>query len=193
MRCFSPLLCFAALAALLPASPADEPKLEPGAVSLFNGKDLTGWGYKGKEKDSFESFDGKTESSDKRYSVKDGILVVNPGKGIAQLWTKEKFPKDFELKLEFRAAENADSGLFVRGPQLQVRDYLIAGPYKDLKKYKPQDWNEIVVVVKGELAHCTCNGELLNDKMKVPATGPIGLEADRGQMEYRRIRLKELK
>jgi hypothetical protein len=192
MRFLSPLLCVAALAALLPAS-AEEPKLEPGAVSLFNGKDLTGWGYKGKEKDSFESFDGKTEASDKRYSVKDGILVVNPGKGTAQLWTKEKFPKDFELKLEFRAAENADSGLFVRGPQLQVRDYLVAGPYKELKKYKAQDWNEIVVVVKGEVAHCTCNGEVLNDKMKVPATGPIGLEADRGQMEYRRIRLKELK
>ena len=170
---------------------AEEPKKEPGTIELFNGKDLTGWGYKGKDK--FESFDGKTASSDKRYSAKDGILVVNPGKGIAQLWTAEKFPKDFELRLEFRAAVNADSGLFVRGPQLQVRDYLVAGPYKDLKKYKPQDWNEIVVVVKGETAHCTCNGELLAEAMKVPATGPIGLEADRGQMEYRKIRLTEIK
>ena len=193
MRFLSPLLCFAALAALLPASRAEEPKLEPGAVSLFNGKDLTGWGYKGKEKDAFESFDGKTESSDKRYSVKDGILVVNPGKGIAQLWTKERFPKDFELKLEFRAAENADSGLFVRGPQLQVRDYLVAGPYKMLKKYKPQDWNEIVVTVKGTVAHCTCNGEVLQDALKLPETGGIGLEADRGTMEYRNIRLTETK
>ena len=140
-----------------------------------------------------EGFDGKTEASDKRYSVKDGILVVNPGKGTHQLWTAAKFPKDFELRLEFRAEVNADSGLFVRGPQLQVRDYLVAGPFKDLKKYKAQDWNEIVVVVKGEVAHCTCNGEVLNDKFKVPATGPIGLEADRGQMEYRKIRLKELK
>ena len=97
------------------------------------------------------------------------------------------------MRLEFRAAVNADSGLFVRGPQLQVRDYLVAGPYKNLKKYKAQDWNEIVVVVKGETAHCTCNGEVLEEKMKVPATGPIGLEADRGQMEYRKIRLKEIK
>jgi len=32
---------------------------------------------------------------------------------------------------------------------------------KDLKKYKPQEWNEIVVVVKGTVAHCTCNGEIL--------------------------------
>jgi len=184
------VLCLAALALVLPASADDKP--EPGTVELFNGKDLTGWGYQ-KGKEPFESFDGKTEASDKRYSAKDGILTVNPGKGTAQLWTKEKFPKDFELKLEFRAAVNADSGLFVRGPQLQVRDYLVAGPYKELKKYKAQDWNEIVVVVKGEVAHCTCNGEVLNDKMKVPATGPIGLEADRDQMEYRKIRLRELK
>ncbi len=191
MRLLRPLLCGAALAALLPSSLADEPKLEPGTVELFNGKDLTGWGYK--TKDKFQSFDGKTEASDKRYSVKDGVLVVNPGKGTAQLWTAEKFPKDFELKLEFRAAVNADSGLFVRGPQLQVRDYLVAGPYKELKMYKAQDWNEIVVVVKGESAYCTCNGEVLEAKMKVPATGPIGLEADRDQMEYRKIRLKELK
>ena len=56
---------------------------------------------------------------------------------------------------------NADSGLFVRGPQLQVRDYPVAGPYKELKKYKPQDWNEIVVVVKDNVAYCTCNGEVL--------------------------------
>ena len=88
---------------------------------------------------------------------------------------------------------NADSGLFIRGPQLQVRDYLVAGPYKELKKYKPQDWNEIVVVVKGQVAHCTCNGEVLEAAFKVPATGPIGLEADRAQMEYRKIRLKEIK
>ena len=191
MRLLRPLLCCAALAVLLPSLPADEPKPEPGTVELFNGKDLTGWGYK--TKDKFESFDGKTEASDKRYSAKDGILTVNPGKGTAQLWTEAKFPKDFELRLEFRAAVNADSGLFVRGPQLQVRDYLVAGPYKELKKYKPQDWNEIVVVVKGESAYCTCNGEVLEAKMKVPATGPIGLEADRDQMEYRKIRLKELK
>lgn len=166
-------------------------RTEPGTVELFNGTDLTGWGYK--KGGAFEGFDGKTEASDKRYSVKDGVLVVNPGKGTHQLWTAAQFPTDFELRLEFRAAVNADSGLFVRGPQLQVRDYLVAGPYKELKKYKAQDWNEIIVVVKGGVAHCTCNGEVLNDKMAVPATGPIGLEADRGQMEYRKIRLKELK
>ncbi len=176
---------------LLPTALAEEFTLEPGFVSLFNGKDLTGWCY---TKDNV--FEGKTEASDGRYSAKDGALVVNPHKEgqsrFAQISTTKEFPKDFELRLEFRAAVNADSGIFLRKPQLQCRDYLVAGPYKDLKKYKPQDWNEIVVVVKDNVAHCTCNGEVLEDALKLPATGPIGLEADRGQMEYRRIRIKEL-
>ncbi|MGI9266079.1 MAG: 3-keto-disaccharide hydrolase, partial [Akkermansiaceae bacterium] len=36
----------------------------------------------------------------------------------------------------------------------------------------------------------TCNGEVLEEEFKLPESGPIGLEGDRGQMEYRRIRLK---
>ena len=94
------------------------------------------------------------------------------------------------MRLEFRASVNADSGIFIRKPQLQCRDYLVAGPYKELKSYNPQDWNQIVVIVKDNVAHCTCNGEVLEAALKLPATGPIGLEADRGTMEYRRIRLK---
>src|SRR5205814_7126841 len=65
------LLCGAAACAGTPA--------QDGFTPLFNGKDLTGWGYKNGEK-----FDGKTESSDARYTAKDGMIVVNPGKGIAQ-------------------------------------------------------------------------------------------------------------
>jgi len=174
--------------AAAPLARADDFTLEPGYLSLFNAKDLTGWGYK------TNNFDGKTQSDDGRYTARDGFLVVNPREPrlVQVLWTTREFPKDFILKLEFRAAVNADSGIFIRRPQLQCRDYLVAGPYKDLKKYKPQDWNEIEVTVKDGVAHCTCNGEVLEDALKVPATGPIGLEGDRGQMEYRRLRLKEL-
>ena len=96
------------------------------------------------------------------------------------------------LKLEFRATPNADSGVYLRGPQLQCRDYGLAGPYKDLKRYKPQDWNELEVTVHGGTARATCNGELLEAALALPASGPIGLEGDRGQMEYRRIRLQTL-
>jgi lysophospholipase L1-like esterase len=160
---------------------------EPGFVSLFNGRDLTGWGYR------TNNFDGQTASSEGRYVAKNGRLIVTTppeGRKISQLWTTQSFQKDFILKLEFRATPNADSGIFIRQPQLQCRDYPIAGPYKELTQYKPQDWNEIVVTVKDGVAHCTCNGEVLEAMLKVPATGPIGLEGDRGQMEYRRIRLQ---
>jgi len=49
----------------------------------------------------------------------------------------------------------------------------------------------VVVTVKDGIAHCVCNGEVLEAAMKLPSTGSIGLEADRGQMEYRKLRLKE--
>ncbi|MEA3209853.1 MAG: hypothetical protein QOE70_2910 [Chthoniobacter sp.] len=184
------LLAAAAFLTSVPSIKADDFTPEPGFISLYNGKDLTGWGYSAEEK-----FDGKTEASDGRYTAAPGILVVNPGKEgaprLRQLWTTQEFPKDFVLKLEFRAAVNADSGIFLRKPQLQCRDYLVAGPYKELKSYKPQDWNKIEVVVKDGVARCTCNGEVLEAALKLPETGPIGLEADRGQMEYRHIQIKE--
>jgi hypothetical protein len=191
----------------------DDFQPEEGFVSLFNGKDLTGWGFlptpprKQPKKPrpgapvfveikEAISFEGKTVSNDGRYVAINGRLVVTTpaeGRRIQQLWTTEEFGGDFVLKLEFRATPNADSGVFIRKPQLQCRDYPLAGPYKDLKQYKTGDWNELVVTVKEGIAHATCNGELLTDDMAVPETGPIGLEGDRGQMEYRRLRLKRLK
>ncbi|HEY4245674.1 MAG TPA: GDSL-type esterase/lipase family protein [Lacunisphaera sp.] len=190
---------------------------EAGFVSLFNDHDLTGWGYRPTTAQDIESakrwqksdpaaaawpvikdavnFDHLKATPDGRFEAINGRLVVTSPheyRKIQQLWTQREFPRDFILKLEFRAAPNTDSGIYVRGPQLQCRDYLLAGPYKALKHYKAGDWNEIVITVKGEAAYCTCNGEVLETAMKVPLTGPIGLEGDRGQMEYRHIQLKEL-
>ena len=153
----------------------------------YNGKDLTGWSY-----NTGKPFEGMAESSDGRYTAKGDTIVVNDGKGIRQLWTTAQYSGDMEIRVEFRAEVNADSGFFVRGPQLQVRDYLVAGPYKTLKKYKAQDWNQIVVVIKDNVAHCTCNGEILEAKLKVPASGGIGLEADHGKMEYRNLKIRKL-
>ena len=141
--------------------------------------------------------DGKTEAADAgRYIVKNGVIAVTfpdeTDKLTGQLYTVAEFPKNFVLKLEFRASVNADSGIFIRKPQLQCRDYLVAGPYLELKQYKPQEWNQIEVTVKDGVAQCTCNGEVLEAALALPANGPIGLEGDRGVMEYRRIRIKEL-
>lgn len=190
------LLCSIALGLLCSSVVhAEDWKPDEGFVSLYNGKDLTGWCYvddKGVE----EKFDGKAAASDGRYTAdKDNTITVHPHdpRVLRKLMTTQKFPTDFVLKIEFRAAVNADSGIFLRAPQLQCRDYLVAGPYKTLTKYKAQDWNTIIVTVKDGVAHCECNGEVLENALKLPATGPIGLEADRGQMEYRHIQIKEIK
>ena len=190
---------------------------EDGFESLFDGRDLNGWGYRPTSEADKESarrwqaadpdaaawpfvtervdFDGRASSPDGRFEVINGRLVVTTppeGRKIQQLWTTREFGDDFILKLEFRATPNADSGVYVRGPQLQCRDYALAGPFTNLKMYKPQDWNELVITVQNGIARATCNGEALEGELKVPASGPIGLEGDRGQMEYRRIRIKRL-
>jgi len=59
-----------------------------------------------------------------------------------------------------------------------------------LKKYKPQGWNQIEIVVKGRTARCTCTGELVEAAFAVLESSPIGLQGDRGRLEYRRIRIK---
>lgn len=193
----------------------DDFQAEKGFRLLFNGKDLTGWGYRPTTEQMLKAranwhrrdpnappwpivkeavaFEGKTVTPEGRYEAINGRLVVKTppeGRKIQQLWTTEEFGADFELRLEFRATPNADSGVFIRKPQLQCRDFLLAGPWKDLEKYRPQQWNDLIVSVKGGVAHCSCNGEVLNAEFKVPASGPIGLEGDRGQIEYRRIRIR---
>ena len=197
------------------SSASDNFEIEPGFESLLNGKDLTGWNIlpttadqkKGRAQwlkndpnaplwpiyDKTIDFAGKTQSEDGRFVAKDGMLVVTvppEGRKVQMLFTKREFSDDFTLKLEFRAASNADSGVFIRGKQLQCRDYPTAGPYKNLKHFNEGGWNEMVIVVKGRTAHCSCNGEVLEAKFKVPPSGPIGVEGDRGKLEYRRMRVR---
>src|SRR5947209_4347407 len=103
------LWCLGVLVGVTAVSLAAEgPKPEPGYTSLFNGKDLTGWHYRIKKGEK-EPLDGKTETSDKRFQVADGVIVANPkdvhGKGgIKDIYTNKDFDGNFHLKLEFRAA-----------------------------------------------------------------------------------------
>ena len=66
-----------------------------------------------------------------------------------------------------------------------------------MQRFRPGDWNVIEVKVKagpggtGAVAECSCNGEVLEAALPVPATGGIGLQSEAGQIEYRRLRLKE--
>jgi hypothetical protein len=158
------LLGLGLLTAILAAGTGrvEDKKDEDGFVSLFNGKDLTGWMYKAAPKDSLA---GKTETADERVVVKDGAIVMNEkdkaGKGgIKDLYTVKSYDKDFILRLEFRAAPKADSGVYIRGPQLQVRDYPTVGPYKKVK-FKDADWNDLEITVKGGAVTTTVNGKAL--------------------------------
>jgi lysophospholipase L1-like esterase len=175
---------------LIPAWP-DDFQPEPGFTPLFNGRDLTGW-----TTPDGESLDGHTRTADGRFAAMNGRMLAVMSRlerTPRKLVTRQQFPRDFVLRLEFRASPNADSGVYVREPQVQCRDFPLAGPYYGLQHYRPLEWNTLEITVRGGLAHAECNGEVIVDAMPVPASGPIGLENDRGQMEYRRIRVRELR
>ena len=192
-------LALVLLALTLPTIPASADD-EPGFESLFNGKDLTGWRL------GDVVLDGKTETSDGRFQVENGMIrITGPNKPdqpkMEAIDTLAQFDGDFILRLEFRASRDANSGLHLRDHefqhQLQIRDYPRVGPYKDLKHYKEGDWNAIEVTVtnddgKRATARCTCNGELLEEALPIPAQGPIGLQSETHTVEYRNIRVRHL-
>lgn len=89
----------------IPATP-DLAKLKYGEpVSLFNGKDLSGWRLV-----KADDLNG--------WGVEDGALinrvVKEPGKHFGNLRTDAEF-EDFNLKLEVRTQENSNSGIYLRG------------------------------------------------------------------------------
>jgi Domain of Unknown Function (DUF1080) len=202
MRLFSRMMQFGLLFILVFAGfsrAEDAFVVEPGFKGLFNGKDLTGWRL------DKEMLAGKMATADGRYVVKDGVLVITgaaPGQPpMTAIDTVAEFNQDFVLRLEFRASRDANSGIHLRDRefkhQLQIRDYPRAGPYKMLSHYKEGDWNAIEVTVKsdssgkGSTALCTCNGEVLEKSLALPAQGTIALQSETNVVEYRRLRIKE--
>ncbi len=92
--------CGLALAADAPAAPAACDA--NGFVSIFNGKDLTGW-----------------DGDPKLWSVKDGAIrgettPENPAKGNTFLVCQGVTMKDFELRLSFRLTATNNSGIQYR-------------------------------------------------------------------------------
>ena len=72
-------------------------KGDEGFVSVFNGKDLTGW-------------DGPVD----QYEVKDGTVVCLPHKG-GTIYTKEEY-SDFMARVEFKLPPGGNNGLAIRYP-----------------------------------------------------------------------------
>ncbi|HEY7120322.1 MAG TPA: DUF1080 domain-containing protein [Tepidisphaeraceae bacterium] len=89
----------------------DQPKVEEGFTSLFNGKDLTGWVYgKAKGKDGTEH-DNKMG---KGYQVKDGVIYCTP-KDAGNFYTEKEYA-NFILRFEFKLTPGANNGIGIRAP-----------------------------------------------------------------------------
>ncbi len=175
--------------------------------TIFNGKDLSGWTIYGTE----------------LWYVEDGLLVCESGPDAeyGYLGTDKKY-KDFELTLEFKQGADGNSGVFIRssiegtkiaGWQAEVappghntggiyesygRGWIIK-PDPELDKHlKFGEWNEMRVVVKGDLIKTYLNGQQmisLEDEMIGSATGIIALQIHSGggiKVQWRDIRVTEL-
>lgn len=105
-------------------------KLREGFVSLFNGKDLTG--FKGLVADPIkrakmsadELRSAQAEANrlmQKNWKVIDGVLVYT-GDGFDNLCTQKDYA-DFELLIDWKIEPGSDSGIYLRGsPQVQIWD-----------------------------------------------------------------------
>jgi hypothetical protein len=121
----------AAAAGAAPERARTDSSGDEGFVTLFNGKDLTGWhGVKTMDPRKFAAMseDAKAEALEKgaedvkkHWRVEDGI-IVNDGQG-AYLTTDKDYG-DVELKVDFKIGPKGDSGVYLRGnPQVQIWDF----------------------------------------------------------------------
>lgn len=159
---------------------------DPGFVSMFNGKDLSGWqglveDPVARSKMSKKELAKKQKEADKKmyenWSVKDGAIWFS-GHG-ANLCSVKKYG-DFELYADWRITKNGDSGIYLRGtPQVQIWDtsrveagaQVGSGGLYNNQKYmsKPLkvadnpigDWNTFRIVMTGERVSVWLNGELV--------------------------------
>ncbi|MCC6152467.1 MAG: DUF1080 domain-containing protein [Candidatus Hydrogenedentes bacterium] len=190
----------------LPAAP-DLSKIKFGKpITLFNGKDLSGWKL---------TSDGQVNG----WSVKDGLLVNNPAqeegkphKSYGNLRTEKEF-EDFNFKCDVLVGPKGNSGIYLRGIyEVQVSDtygqpldaHNMGGIYSRITPTtaaeKPAgEWQtyditlcdrHITVVLNGKkiidnqpLLGCT-GGALWSDEFK---PGPIYLQGDHTGISYRNI------
>ncbi|GIW80442.1 MAG: hypothetical protein KatS3mg105_2249 [Gemmatales bacterium] len=149
MFCIS-RFCFGLMLFILLSVPVEGQR--QSFVTLFDGSTLKGWHYgTGKTAQHFTG----TSTPDQRFYVKGGAIVLadkdNKGKrGTQTLWCDRLFEKDFILKFEFRATQEATATFLVLNRSFDVADFVRRKDrYRgNLKKFKNDGWNEIVVTVK---------------------------------------------
>jgi hypothetical protein len=173
---------------------------EAGFVSLFNGKDFSGWRFSGGKED------GASEAPN--WKVKDGVISLSGG-GSPHLGTEREYA-DFELRLEWRALRDKyNSGVYIRsGRKIGANQInlakggeggFIGGTAKGAKVVpdlqKPAgEWNAWRILVRGDHVTFWCNGKLAWEATGLkPEKGYIGLQAEGAPMEFRHLRIREIK
>jgi hypothetical protein len=192
--------------------------VEPGFVSLFDGKTLEGW-----------------HGSVKGYAVENGILVCQK-QGGGKLFTNKEYG-DFIFRFDFKLEPGANNGVGIRTPdqgdpayvgmEIQILDDS-APVYSKLHEYqypgsiygvvpakkghqKPVgEWNSEEIECKGRHVKITLNGTVIVDAdldqakkdgktidgKQHPgldrAKGFIGFLGHGARIEFRNIRIKEL-
>ena len=159
-----------------------------GFVSLFNGKDLTGWKglvmnpiARAKMTDSaLKAAEQKANEKMKNdWIAKDGLLVFT-GHG-DNLATEKKYG-DFEMYVDWKITEKGDAGIYLRGsPQVQIWDTSrrevgaqvgSGGLYNNIKNQskplvvadnKIGQWNTFHIIMKGPQVTVYLNGVLVTD------------------------------
>ena len=187
-----------------------------GFVSVFNGKDLSGWAGAVNE-----------------YEVVDGAIQCQKGKG-GNLYTEKKY-KDFVVRLEIKMPPAGNNGLAIRYPgngnpayqgmtELQVLDTQYPGklaPYQYHGSvyglipaargylYEAGNWNYEEVTVQGTKIKVELNGAVILDAdvaelakdtevlKKHPGLklleGHFGFAGHNDPVQFRNIEIKELK
>ena len=170
-------------------------------ITLFNGKDLTGWRL-------------INPDSDNGWSVQDGVLInrVEKGKHFGNLRTDAEF-EDFNLKLEVRTQENSNSGIYLRGIyEIQVAESFgkpldphnmgalysritpLVAAEKPIGEWQTMDITlvdrHVTVILNGKTIidnqpalGCT-GGALTSDEFH---PGPLFLQGDHTNVDYRNI------
>lgn len=152
-------------------------KLEKGFVRLDNGKNLKGW-----------------KGNLKGWSVKDGAIHLDSKKARGNIYAKKTHGKNAIIRMQFRAAPGADSGVFIYGKQLQVRDYPKAGPRQYAFAAKPAgEWNALEFDIHDGVAVVKLNGKVIEKAWRVggDAKKGVGLQRERGNFDFRYIRMKD--
>ena len=177
------LLCLLASLLALPLPRgvfAEDLKLEEGFALLFNGKSLDGWKVRGGDK-----LDGKTESPGARFVIQDGSLVIDPNVKTGQvLDSAVEFGPLSHIKFQYKPGPGCNNDLYYLGLKFDIK----TGSVKNLKE---GEWNEMEIVGNGKTVEFRNNGEVQFSAVPKAQASPLGIRAEFGGIEYRRLRFKK--